>query len=356
MVRNEAPLVVEGLELRRAGRRDFQMINDAPACVISANAPMLAANCRFLVDASASCVLARGPLTVVRNCQFTKRSPSYYNSVRCECPMEGPSRVVIENCIFGGGVDSLGILTSADRRGQLSVELTQSTLVNNESIRMQFFGSPHEIRQMLQQPSMAMKVRAANNIFAFRTAAITAGIGPVAAHREPSFDGDQAASLLRRIVSWEDRENLFANEGMLIRWVVGTTRVSPARQIIDVNDWADFWDAGDTGSRRDAVKFVGGNLAARAAVAPEKIVPADFHPHARRGAIFLPDADDQGPGADIEAVGPGPAYERWKLSPEYAGWLKGAEDALHASSVPPDRQQQKMGKRSEPLINSPRKP
>ena len=27
-------------------------------------------------------------------------------------------------------------------------------------------------------------------------------------------------------------------------------------------------------------------------------------------------------GADVDLVGPGPAYERWKKTPEYQQWLK----------------------------------
>ena len=34
------------------------------------------------------------------------------------------------------------------------------------------------------------------------------------------------------------------------------------------------------------------------------------------------DTDGKNVGADVDLVGPGPAYERWKKTPEYQQWLK----------------------------------
>ena len=33
-------------------------------------------------------------------------------------------------------------------------------------------------------------------------------------------------------------------------------------------------------------------------------------------------------GADVDLVGPGAAYEKWKQTPEYQEWRKSADDAL----------------------------
>lgn len=54
---------------------------------------------------------------------------------------------------------------------------------------------------------------------------------------------------------------------------------------------------------------------------PETLVPADFRLHpdsAGKGAG--PGGKDL--GADVDLVGPGAPYERWKKKPEYQEWLK----------------------------------
>ena len=33
-------------------------------------------------------------------------------------------------------------------------------------------------------------------------------------------------------------------------------------------------------------------------------------------------SDGKDPGADMDLVGPGPAYERWKQTPDYQVWLE----------------------------------
>jgi hypothetical protein len=45
----------------------------------------------------------------------------------------------------------------------------------------------------------------------------------------------------------------------------------------------------------------------------EKPSPGDFRVH---------ESGDKGPGADVDLVGPGPAYERWRKTPAYQEWLK----------------------------------
>jgi hypothetical protein len=48
-------------------------------------------------------------------------------------------------------------------------------------------------------------------------------------------------------------------------------------------------------------------------LAPEKLSPEDFRVH---------ESGDKGRGADVDLVGPGPAYERWQKTPAYQARLK----------------------------------
>ena len=67
--------------------------------------------------------------------------------------------------------------------------------------------------------------------------------------------------------------------------------------------------------------YHGGNLASKLEMAPQKITPEDFRLRPD-SAGYRAGADGKDLGADVDLVGPGPAYERWKRTPEYQSWLK----------------------------------
>ena len=54
---------------------------------------------------------------------------------------------------------------------------------------------------------------------------------------------------------------------------------------------------------------------------PEKLTPDDFRLRPD-SAGYKAGKDGKDLGADVDLVGPGPAYERWKKTPEYQQWLK----------------------------------
>jgi hypothetical protein len=55
--------------------------------------------------------------------------------------------------------------------------------------------------------------------------------------------------------------------------------------------------------------------------APERVTPADFRLRPD-SAGYRAGKDGKDLGADVDLVGPGPAYERWKKTPNYQQWLK----------------------------------
>ena len=77
----------------------------------------------------------------------------------------------------------------------------------------------------------------------------------------------------------------------------------------------------DADVREGSVRYQGGNLLARLSTAPGQITPEDFHLRPD-SAGYRAAKDGKDLGADMDLVGPGPAYERWKNTPEYQQWLK----------------------------------
>ena len=69
------------------------------------------------------------------------------------------------------------------------------------------------------------------------------------------------------------------------------------------------------------MQYQGGNLFARLASAPDQLSPEDFR-LLPNSAGYRAGMDGKDLGADVDLVGPGAAYERWKQTPEYQHWLK----------------------------------
>src|SRR5262249_40412282 len=98
-------------------------------------------------------------------------------------------------------------------------------------------------------------------------------------------------------------------------------RMLPLGRAQDLEDWHRFWKLADTGSVRGPLRFQGGDLRGRATSDPARVTPDDYRLHPRStGHRAGPDARDL--GAEIDLVGPGTAYERWKKTPEYVLWLE----------------------------------
>src|SRR6202008_4543331 len=85
-------------------------------------------------------------------------------------------------------------------------------------------------------------------------------------------------------------------------------------------EWNQFWGIKDTGSLQGSVRLRG-NPKAMVATAPETITPDDFRLRPD-SAGYQAGKDKKDLGADVDLVGPGAAYERWKKTPDYQQWLQ----------------------------------
>jgi hypothetical protein len=94
-----------------------------------------------------------------------------------------------------------------------------------------------------------------------------------------------------------------------------------APSIANLADWKQFWPSLESGSLQGQIRFQGGNLLSRLERAPDTLTPDDFRLSAD-SAGYHAGLDGKDLGADIDLVGPGAAYHRWKQTPEYQQWLK----------------------------------
>ena len=108
-----------------------------------------------------------------------------------------------------------------------------------------------------------------------------------------------------------------------------------ASQAKDLADWNRFWHQTDTGSTEGVVRFQGGDLLQRTLTDAEKLSPEDFRLRADSAGYHAgPDGKDL--GADVDLVGPGPAYERWKKTPEYQEWIKDSGQVRDRAATRPN--------------------
>jgi hypothetical protein len=89
----------------------------------------------------------------------------------------------------------------------------------------------------------------------------------------------------------------------------------------DFADWNRFWGLKETGSSEGVIRFSGGDLHAKALADAAKLTPEDFRLRLD-SAGYRAGKDKKDIGANVDLVGPGPAYERWKQTPDYQQWLK----------------------------------
>jgi hypothetical protein len=85
--------------------------------------------------------------------------------------------------------------------------------------------------------------------------------------------------------------------------------------------WDRLWSIQPPGSLTGRPRFQGGDPYASAKSGSERLKPDDFRLRADSPG-YRAGSDGKDLGADIDVVGPGEAYERWKKTPGYEQWLK----------------------------------
>ncbi len=132
-----------------------------------------------------------------------------------------------------------------------------------------------------------------------------------------------ALDLMRRAIRWSETENLYhARAGFGALGSFDGSNWGPHRvPLPDLAKWHEFWMITDSKSREAAAVFQNGNRVQLGKFDPMTLSPDDFRLEkgspgkgAGQGGKDL--------GADVDLVGPGAAYERWRQTPAYQKWRK----------------------------------
>ncbi|MFO0807642.1 MAG: protein kinase [Gemmataceae bacterium] len=308
-----AALVLEGLEFQ-------DLVGDVQTqrgkqLVVSKDAPLLTANCRFTSTVATNGAL-RSPRVELRNCEVVN-AWTMASAVSWVSP---PSRGVLRlrNCVSPNW--AIFVLPTDAGLKDIEIELTGNSFA--QYLLMSCY-SAGELWTEEAGPK-PFRVRATDNVLrtqnVFRVEMIPSKTDlktwPLA--RVERF----AASLF----DYRGDRNVYAPTSGYELWY-GTDAGQPERQAKTRAEWKGVWGAGDANAVEGDVRFQGGGLGQRAQAAPQRITAADFRlapGSAGKGAG--PGGKDL--GADIDLVGPGAGYERWKRTPDYQEWRKQADALL----------------------------
>jgi hypothetical protein len=316
LLQTDAPLVLEGLEFHCPERRNAQP-GRYLRLILAPRAPLHVANCRFVVkgDNADVIVLAYGSATCeVRNCQFVG---AIHSCLDWRAHTAG--RLVLDNCVAVGPGHGVSFSDRETDLDTVSLDAAQNTLVTYRPIHFALdAGVPG---RPAERPAPVARLNATGNIVHGGDAAFGFSVEN---ERQP-LQAAEIQAQLGRLLSWHDQRNLYA-EGVPFL-VLGSNLLRPTIALKSQSDWEAFWGLQATDSLQARIRYEGGDLRARLASTPEQITPADFRLHPE-SAGYRAGEDGRDLGADVDLVGPGPAYERWQQTPAYEQWHKGTGEGM----------------------------
>jgi hypothetical protein len=306
--------MLEGLELHIPRYSDYR------AVVGSNGAPLYVANCKLVVNVGRQietryAVDAIGsPRGQFRNCQIVV--PSTGVMLYFQPGMQW----TIENCLSTtlGDALFLGPLSNDSYSGT-KLRLSHNTIFSRDAVFS--VAGPGE----LDEPLRAGKsidpafVESEGNVFQAGYAFYLNSQMPKTPLGLPIQEQRQAIS---RLFRWEERGNVYARtfESFIGLHGSSDTPNQVTGLLKDVAEWDAFWGLKETGTLRDTVRLRG-DPRALVEETPDDIIPDDFRLRPE-SAGYRAGQDGKDLGADVDLVGPGAAYERWKQTPQYQQWLE----------------------------------
>ena len=314
LIATHAPLVLEGLDIREESKRRSQPPLVGRSVIYSDGPSLRLANCRVWQEEPVLelvSLILTGRDVLLQNCEF-RTNHSHIASFGNDVPV----RCVIDNCVCVGGAATH--LHFADGVNEALIEFHRSTFAMQLLAGVGFSVAPDPPSKLPGQKRVQFE--ASDNVFDMRFGMLEIGVvGPFVEKAKWQKAGD-AEAVFMPLVGWGEERNVYSSRSTEIRW---SPRPGESRRIArgNLKDWQHRWNLTNTGSLEGAVRFDGGDLLLRAATAPEKLTPADFRLRAD-SAGYRAGKGGKDLGADVDLVGPGAAYERWKKTPEYQQWLK----------------------------------
>ncbi len=308
-------LVLEGLEFQRLIQPQWTAGEKLPGIVTTRAAALHIANCRFRQTGTRNSVAVwagRSPLCELRNCELFSKEGGVIGW------LHPGARVIFDNnCLLATG--GIGVHVDDPQLNELSIQFTRNTCVSRNTF---FYLNLHvPLPPALEQSPARSPIRleVSGSIF---DAPFVLGFTQTPAFLEKAavLEPAEAEATLLRLLEWRGERNVFAAGSTSVGWIADTKQ-QPSRGPKTLEEWKRFWGAEEADSLEGRLRFRGGDLLSRTGAALDQLTPDDFRLRPD-SAGYRAGKDGKDLGADVDLVGPGPAYERWKKTPAYQQWLK----------------------------------
>jgi hypothetical protein len=304
LLETQSALVLEGLELHYVGQQLKE--GDHLETFLLTDNDLHIAGCRFLMPSTvytSFCIQAHSALDL-RNCELL--CPISHNGGGLNFSLrESAQRLVVDNCLL---TESIRVIRERPNAREAVVQLTRNTFRTRHGGVWFWQGAemvPDDGARLLNIET-SRNVFDASFVFRFEQ-------GPPGKLLPPG----EAEAYVAHVVDWIGEQNLYA--GANVFFDLGATGEELLRPVGSLEEWRRFWGTGETNSIEGHARFEGGNLLARLEASAEQLTPEDFRLRPDSAGYRALDGKDL--GADVDLVGPGAAYERWKKTPEYQQWL-----------------------------------
>ncbi len=302
-------LVLEGLELRRS----FVVPDGGDEAVIRAYGPrILLANCRLSV---------RGPSVALyaisnRDCELRNCLVSgTMVPISWIDPRPGGA-LRVENCAVAGEGISLMLTTGLlnGKGSAVDVRVSRTTWAVGGVLEMRFKSeSPDPMARPERNPILW---EAGENVFDFTGFHVQTY--RFATQPPPARTSEL---LLAKWLTVREQNNVYGSGSPVLRHSIGWKWQNLGGELKTLAEWQRFSKTTGSAFLTGKVRYAHGDPRTKLRTSPETVTAEDFRLH--------PDSPGwhRGPGgrdlgADLDLVGPGPAYERWQKTPDYQAWLK----------------------------------
>jgi hypothetical protein len=316
LLRFEGALTLEGLEVHHYGLPEKSDAGYPERRILySHGAPLYLSNCKLFVNpgkrvlASAVCGYdsLRGH---IRNCLIVSKAYPGYGVI-----LSTGTQWTVENCLIVTD-EGPAVAIGPDGKHSLgtNLRLSRNTLVSQEVINV---GGPEAVMVDARLDPTAKSIPSTPIEADGNVCQVGSILGLNFVSKNPTgVPVDRQRKALEKLIRWRERDSVYQVTDEFFLYIPHP----PARLFKSLGEWDTFWGLKDTGCAQGVVRMRG-NPKDRIATAPEAITPDDFRLRPD-SAGYQADKNKKDLGADVDLVGPGAAYEKWKKTPDYQQWLK----------------------------------
>jgi hypothetical protein len=307
LLKTLGPLTLEGLELGFADGPEFSN----PCLINSSYAPLYLTNCKLVLH----CQAESQPKAIntwesspcqVRNCLIV--SPAY-GILAGSTPR---TQWTVENCLITAW-SAFAMQPLEESSPATKLRLNRNTFASGVGLTLMI---PDELAASVRgqtKPVVPASFESEDNVW--QTNHVLELISATPKHPK-GLPLEELRRILPEAFLWRERSNVY---GLDTPWFCFHAS-DPDGILKDLAEWNEFWGLKDSNSQQSNVLLRGQPLKLTDDN-PRTITRDDFR--LRVGSAgYRAGKDGKDLGADVDLVGPGAAYERWKKAPEFKEWLK----------------------------------